>query len=179
MADDRSVTMPIDELEKIERRAAKAGELAKKGTEWGMLQVGKHKGILMAAIAGAVGWFVVSNKAWSDNIGFLKNNWWAKPLGLLAIGWLLYWKKSQYAQAVIFLGAALFVTAYRNYRFASNPANKAAVDAFAASGMETGMPYEFEAGGTWTKDAAGNDRFEAGAKPAAYADRVFENARAS
>ena len=190
MADNRAVTIPIEDLERIEKRAAKAGELAKTGAEFGLKVFGKYGTVITALLAGAAGWFLFANKAWSDNIPYVKDNWWAKPAGLLALGWVLYWKKSKLAQAVLFLAAALFVQGYRNKKladertkWAADPKNAAAVAAMKAAGAypadETGAPYEFEAAGAWGKDAAGNDRFVPGDRPAAFADRVFENARAS
>jgi hypothetical protein len=189
-----SATIPLGELNKLEKLAHKGGAIAKRGTEWSIMKLGKHQGAIMALALGAVGWFVISNKAWSTSIwsGFAKY-WWAKPLAVLGLGWLLYYKKTRFGTAVLMLGAILFVQSYRQMKWAEamkkTPENAKLLADLANAKTEgswygngdTGAPFEFDAGGRWVKDANGGEVFmpDGNNQPDTFGQTVFNKARAS
>lgn len=162
MAD--TVTMDASHYEKMQAKAAGHRAEGMYG-EWGLTVAKKNQVAFATLIGGAVGWYFLSNKSWSDKIALFREHWWLKPLLVLVAGWYLWRRQNKYATIVLALGAALFAQAWRAYQ------NKTAKPGEVVDTGDAESPYAWDAGsGTWVPS---------GQKPEEVAQQVFDSRRAA
>ncbi len=127
------VTMTESTLNKLLKDAKTVKESSKEATEkgaWAVQKEGGRKikdgqwreGLLRigGANAGALqGFFIgglvsyVMTSDWWNGLSIFKEKWWAKPLAVLLIGYVLYQRYSAWGANIIAAGAALAMQAYQ------------------------------------------------------------------
>ena len=166
MAD--TVTMAASHYETLTKKAHGHKEAGMYG-EWGLTLAKRNKQAFTTILAGALGWYLVSNKTWSDKIALFKDHWWLKPLLVLVAGWYLWRRQNPYATIVLALGAALFAQAWKTEQNKKNPPGTESGDA--------GAPYDWDAAaGEWVKSGTGTPDMVMGkgnTQSERFADQVF------
>jgi hypothetical protein len=164
-----SVTMGVGHYQSVMRKLKEAGAEVK--GYGGALLAKRSTQALMTVGGAAIGWYILSNKSWSDKIGVFKAHWWLKPLLVLAVGWWAWRKEKVYAGLILAIGAALFAQAWRTEsNITAKPpieSGDVAWDADAGQWVKTGT------GGEVLMPAGGTD------ESSVFARSVFEKARAA
>jgi hypothetical protein len=146
----------------------KSGKVGK-----GALMIGGANAPVLQSIFAGAAIYAVATSKWFEDMQFLKDHWYVKPLLILGLGYLLFRRGSPWAAAVISTGAALFVQAWKERPKDGKPAETHGPE------DETGR-WEWQAHeprGSWQLGANGDRNWREGAGHA-MADRVFAGARA-
>ena len=135
---------------------------------------------ILAPIAIGALIYAVANSSMLDKIEFLKNHWVLKPLLIIALGYYLYRKNWPYAHAVLAVGAALFVKAWKERPEAAKEA--------AGPDDEDAGRWEWDRRDSWReredwraaeRRAQLHSAHRAEHNAERLADRIFEHARAA
>jgi hypothetical protein len=155
-----------------------------------LMDVGKAA--LRTAVAGMAIYYAATSD-WFDKIELFRDHWWLKSVVVMALGYWLYQRQSQWAGPVIAAGAAMFVEAWRTRPVDATKAAKAKADAPKAKTDTTTQGPDEDAGhwdwvddtygrrGRWVETPNGGRSYITqghGAHAAErIAERVFEHAR--
>lgn len=143
----RAPSVIVNEARQLPQRAVQIVRRAPRGAKDELLS--DKTGITSAGL-GALAAYVMSTD-FVKKSDFFKKNWWALPLGLIVVGYLLVRKGKAYGRTLMTIGGLLFVQGYQNRPKTDEKDDKASGDTKGFEPAQFAAPY----GSRWVVTADG------------------------